>query len=122
MKTLLHRTPCLVYMLVASFASSPLHATPRLELTCKVSGSNDAFNVYPEDLSYASKSFLHYQLIKGLTVLVVNRDTMRFNRLTNLNLLQHSTLDPKKRAEAIQLFDGVCKALQIGDHKNEARK
>ena len=101
----------LVMTLICVSNSKALHASPQENLVCSVDGSKDEFSVYPDQLVYASKSFLHYQMISGLTVLIVNRETMRFNRLSNLNLLQHSTLDPKKQPENIQLFNGSCKAV-----------
>ena len=79
-------------------------------LTCLVEGTDDRFELYPRQISYESARFLHYQLIEGLTVIVVNRKTLRFNRLSNLNLLEHSTLDPTRPAEPIQYFTGQCVA------------
>ena len=77
-------------------------------MTCKVNGSDDYFIVYEEQLSYSSETFSHYQLIDGLTVIVVNKDTLRFNRLSNLNLLANSTIDPQQPPEQHQLFEGLC--------------
>lgn len=87
---------------------STVHAAPPETLICSVDGSNDDFIVYPEQVVYSSASFSHYQLIRGLTVLVVNKHTLRFNRLSNLNLLPSSTLDPAKKPENIQIFSGSC--------------
>lgn len=101
----------LVMALICVSSSKSLQASPHETLICSVDGSNDEFNVYPNQQIYSSDSFLHYQMISGLTVLVVNRQTMKFNRLSNLNLLQNSTLDPRKQPEKIQLFNGSCKAV-----------
>jgi hypothetical protein len=77
-------------------------------LSCLVDDSDDRFELYPDQLSYRGHNFDHYQLIDGLTVVVVNRRTGKFNRLSNLNLLPHSTLDPSRAAEPIQFFTGRC--------------
>jgi len=86
-----------------------LQAGSHIPLICSVSGSRDYFKVYPHQLIYSSKEFSHYQLIDGLTVLVVNKNTMLFNRLSNLNLLQSSATDPNKPTENYQFFSGSCK-------------
>jgi hypothetical protein len=84
-------------------------------LICSVDDTQDDFKVYPSQLVYTSKQFLYYQIIDGLTVLVVNQQTMRFNRLSNLNLLSHSTMDPSKSPENYQLFSGTCKIAPLPD-------
>lgn len=78
------------------------------EVICYVDKSDDLFKVYPRQLIFESKQFSIYQLIDGLTVLVLNNQTMRFNRLSNLNLLSASTLDPQMPPEAYQYFTGGC--------------
>lgn len=78
-------------------------------LICSANDSVDYFEVYPSQLIYSSDSFTHYQLIAGLTVLVVNNQTLRFNRLSNFNLLSRSALDPNKPPSHYQFFSGVCK-------------
>ncbi|MEH6577045.1 MAG: hypothetical protein V7731_08190 [Amphritea sp.] len=93
--------------LIYSFTQAAL-AVSNDVMTCKVSGSVDYFIVYADQLIYSSDKFLHYQMIDGLTVIVVNKDTMRFNRLTNLNLLPSSTMDPQKPPESHQFFAGRC--------------
>lgn len=93
--------------------SLTLQANPKHALICSVDGSQDDFKVYSEQLVFTSREFSHYQLIDGLTILVVNHKTMRFNRLTNLNLLPHSTMDPNRPVENYQLFTGSCKASEI---------
>ena len=77
-------------------------------LTCYPDGSDDRFQLYPEQQVYAGRLFSIYQLIDGLTVLVFNHQTRRFNRLTNLNLLPYSSLDPQRAPEPIQFFSGYC--------------
>lgn len=103
---------CGLYVFVFS---QPLRSEIQYPLHCWVDGSNDRFDVYPSQLSYTSDSFSHYQLIEGLTVLVVNNKTMRFNRLSNLNLLPHSTTDPTKPPDRFQLFGGLCEISQSAD-------
>ena len=89
-------------------ASQLARADSRGELVCKVDGSQDYFKVYLSQRTYSSEQFSHYQLIDGLTVLVVNKVTMRFNRLSSLNLLHTSTMDPNQPPDGMQLFEGVC--------------
>ncbi len=79
------------------------------EMTCYVDGTDDLFKVYPRQQVFASDRFAIYQLIDGLTVLVINKQTMRFNRLSNLNLLAESTLDPEMPPEPYQYFTGSCR-------------
>jgi len=95
--------------LIICLLSSLTQADSHNPLICSVSDSRDYFQVYPSQLIYSSDKFSYYQLIGGLTVLVVNKNTMRFNRLSNLNLLQNSTMDPNKSPENYQLFNGLCK-------------
>ncbi|KZZ59489.1 hypothetical protein A3762_00465 [Oleiphilus sp. HI0125] len=101
------------YLLGFLFISSVLwinhsSAEEQSALICKVDGSDDAFKIYTNQRIYESEQFEHYQLIDGLTVLVVNKDTMKFNRLSNLNLLAHSTMDPSMPPEPHQFFSGEC--------------
>ena len=79
------------------------------EVICYVDGTDDLFKVYPRQQVFASDRFTIYQLIDGLTVLVINKQTRRFNRLSNLNLLAHSTLDPEMPPEPYQYFTGSCR-------------
>ena len=81
------------------------------EMVCHVDSSDDLFKVYPRQLAYTGEQFNIYQLIDGLTVLIVNTQTMRFNRLSSLNLLPRSTLDPSWPAEPPQFFSGWCEHL-----------
>jgi len=97
------------YSLVMCIFTSSAQAGLRHSLVCTVSDSRDYFLVYPYQLIHTSEKFSHYQLIDGLTVLVVNKTTMRFNRLSNFNLLPSSTIDPKKPPENYQFFTGLCK-------------
>jgi len=97
------------YSLVICLLIPSAQAGSRDPLICTVSDSRDYFLVYPYQLIYASEKFSHYQLIDGLTVLVINKTTMRFNRLSNLNLLPSSAIDPKKPPENYQFFNGLCK-------------
>ena len=98
----------IAYLIICSF--SPFTpADSHRPLFCTVSDSNDYFKVYPSQLIYSSDTFSHYQLMNGLTVLMVNKKTMRFNRLSNLNLLQSSVIDTKKPPDDYQFFNGLCK-------------
>lgn len=83
-------------------------AADTAELSCDVDGSRDFFELYTEQLSFQGADFWHYQMMGGLTLIVVNRESLRFNRLSNLNLLSSSTLDPNRKPEAVQLFSGQC--------------
>ena len=106
------------YSLIIYLCSPLIQADSHIPLICTVSDSRDYFKVYPYQLIYSSDKFSHYQLIDGLTVMVVNKNTMRFNRLSNLNLLQRSTVDPNKPPENYQFFNGVCKFSEAqGDYK-----
>lgn len=101
-----------IYSLIICLFSPLTQASSHDALVCTVSDSRDYFMVYPHQLIYSSDKFSHYQLIDGLTVLVVNKDTMRFNRLSNLNLLQSSIMDPDKPPENYQFFNGLCKVSE----------
>jgi len=98
-----------IYSLIICLFSPLIQADFHKSLLCTVSGSRDYFKVYPHQLIYSSNEFSHYQLINGLTVLVVNKNTMLFNRLSNLNLLKSSAMDPNKPPENYQFFSGSCK-------------
>jgi len=98
-----------IYSLIICLFSPLTQADSHKPLICTVRDSRDYFKVYPYQLIYSSDEFSHYQLIDGLTVLVVNKNTMRFNRLSNLNLLQSSAMDPNKQPENYQFFSGSCK-------------
>jgi len=98
-----------IYGLIICLFSPLAQAGSHNQLICTAGDSQDYFKVYPYQLTYSSDKFSHYQLIDGLTVLVVNKNTMRFNRLSNLNLLQSSTIDPNKPPESYQFFKGICK-------------
>jgi|GEM_PF-2288362 len=97
-----------IYSLFICLFSPLTQAGSHNLLICTVSDSRDYFQVYPYQLIYSSDKFSHYQSIDGLTVLVVNKNTMRFNRLSNLNLLQSSSMDPNKPPESYQFFSGLC--------------
>jgi len=92
---------------VACFSFSVL-ADSSSEIVCQVENSDDLFKVYPRQLVFKSDQFLIYQLIDGLSILIINTKTMRFNRLSNLNLLSNSTLDPALPPEPLQFFSGRC--------------
>lgn len=110
------KSSVIVYLFLPSLvfiASISLNAQadPSSELLCRVEHTDDVFQVYPNQLIYNSKQFSIYQLIDGLTVLIVNSDTMRFNRISNINLLASSTLDPSWPAEPYQYFTGQCEGI-----------
>jgi len=79
-----------------------------VELLCRVDGTDDIFKIYPSQLIFLGKKIMIYQLIDGLTVFIVNTQTGRFNRLSNLNLMPQSTLDPRLPPEPPQFFSGHC--------------
>ncbi len=102
------KTPrCLGSVVLALVAETAL---AEAMLDCRVAGTDDRFIVYPHQRIYRSDSFDYYQLMQGLTVLVVHRQTRQFNRLSNLNLLPSSSLDPQRSAEPYQFFNGQCTA------------
>jgi len=105
-----------IYNLIICLFSPLIQADTHKSLICTVSDSRDYFKVYPYQLIYSSDEFSHYQLINGLTVLVVNKNTMRFNRLSNLNLLPSSVMDPNKPPENYQFFSGLCKHSEIQEN------
>ncbi len=78
---------------------------------CDVDATDDIFIVYPSQLTFKSDRFYIFQLMNGLTVMIINRETGRFNRLSNLNLLPHSTLDPDRPTEPRQFFSGSCEPV-----------
>jgi len=69
-------------------------------LFCNVIGSDDHFILYPEQEIWSGREYRLYALMDGLTIAAVHRPTLRYNRLTNLNLPQAS--------ERLQLFSGQC--------------
>jgi len=94
--------------LIAVMSGGSLLASSDPEITCHVDGTDDLFKVYPRQQIFTSNQFSIYQLIDGLTVLIINRQTLQFNRLSSLNLLPHSSLDPELPPEPIQFFSGRC--------------
>jgi hypothetical protein len=94
--------------LLLACSSYAVYANKSGEVICYVDKSDDLFKVYSRQLIFESKQFSIYQLIDGLTVLILNKQTMRFNRLSNLNLLAGSTLDPAMPPEPYQYFSGHC--------------
>jgi hypothetical protein len=98
----------LLAALIAVLCGRSLLASFEPEITCHVDGTDDLFKVYPRQKIFSSNQFSIYQLIDGLTVLIINRQTLQFNRLSSLNLLPHSTLDPELPAESMQFFSGRC--------------
>lgn len=95
-------------LLLLILSSLPTFSAASGSLTCTVDGSRDSFVVYPAQQVFNSAQFSYYQMMDGLTVLILNKRTQGFNRLSNLNLLPHSSLDPHWPAEAPQLFSGHC--------------
>ncbi|MDJ0833522.1 MAG: hypothetical protein QNJ69_08365 [Gammaproteobacteria bacterium] len=93
---------------ILSYSALTAHANKPAEVICYVDGTDDLFKVYPRQLVFESDRFAIYQLIDGLTLLVINKQTRRFNRLSNLNLLPESTLDPEMPPEPYQYFTGQC--------------
>lgn len=99
---------CTVVVLLCACCSFTVSAQTSGEVICYVDESDDLFKIYPDQLIFESEQFAIYQLINGLTVLILNKQTQRFNRLTNLNLLPGSTLDPQMPPEPYQFFSGYC--------------
>lgn len=97
---------------VACFSLTVL-ADSSSEIICQVENSDDLFKVYPQQLVFKSEHFIIFQLIDGLTILIINTRTMRFNRLSNLNLLSNSTLDPALPPEPLQFFSGRCEYFKL---------
>lgn len=112
MKNLCRRALLLVAVCLSGLLVSVALANEEEGWVCKVNGSEDYFKVYASQRIYASEQFSHYQLMDGLTVLVINKQTRRFNRISNLNLLPHSTMDPNQPPERFQLFHGMCEEQQ----------
>ena len=104
----INKKTVLICGLALSLMGGVVYSESHYTYTCTSNNSFDSFKVYPSQLTYASEDFAHFQLINGLTILVVNLKTMRFNRLSNLNLLKHSTLDPNLSPEQYQFFSGSC--------------
>ncbi len=98
-----------VLLVMLWWISAPSTAEQGPVMVCQVKGSDDQFLVYPRQKVFNSETFMIYQLIDGMTLLAINRQTLRFNRLSNLNLLPQSTLDPSWPPEPIQFFSGTCK-------------
>jgi hypothetical protein len=99
---------CTILLLLLACSNATVYADSSGEVICYVDKTDDLFRAYPDQLIFESKQFSIYQLINGLTVLILNKQTMRFNRFSNLNLLSGSTLDPEMPPEAYQYFTGRC--------------
>ena len=97
---------------IGLLVSSLVYASESEEWLCQVEGSDDRFRVDTSQRIYHNARFQVFQLIDGLTVLVLNNKTRRFNRLSSLNLLSHSSLDPERAAEPAQFFSGLCNKLE----------
>ena len=93
---------------ILSFSSALTLASNELSLLCKVNETEDYFEVDLNQLIYTSNEFLYYQMIEGLSVLIMNKNTLRFNRLSNLNLLENSSIDPSQPPDNHQFFNGLC--------------
>ena len=87
-------TSLLGLMLIAPLCNSQV-------LVCDVKGSDDRFLLYPEQLILRSQQFEVYALMGGMTLATVSRLTLRFHRVTQLNLLP--------TPDRIQLFEGQCR-------------
>ncbi|RRJ83874.1 hypothetical protein [Aestuariirhabdus litorea] len=70
--------------LLAGCTLLPPQPTPTLR--CQLDGSDDIFLFYPSMKMGESDHYLLYQQLKGLVVAVVDKRSLRFNRLTSLNL------------------------------------
>ncbi|WP_210394966.1 hypothetical protein [Motiliproteus sediminis] len=85
-------------------AAVGLAAALSLPLSCKLQDSDDRFILYPEQLVAQTATHAVYSLMGGLTLAVVQRQTLRFNRITSLNL--------QPRPDRMQLFSGQCQPLK----------
>ena len=99
---------CVVFWLFG--ISLAAYATDQ-QLLCKLAASEDYFALYDSQVSYESSMFRHYSMLNGLTVIVLNKQTLGFNRLSNLALLPVSTLDINRPAEPNQLMSGQCHSI-----------
>ncbi len=83
-------------------------------LTCIVEGSDDRFLLYPEQRIYRSPGFEIYALMGGMTVATVARSDLRFNRITQLNLLP--------QPDSVQWFEGQCYRSEDKFERSPARE
>lgn len=74
-------------------------------LECRVDGSDDRFLFYPEQRIYQSGEHWVFSLMGARTLGVVHRATLRFNRLTSLNI--------QAVPDRLQLFSGQCRWLAL---------
>ncbi|WP_421862412.1 hypothetical protein [Motiliproteus sp.] len=70
-------------------------------LVCDVKGSDDRFLLYQEQRIYRSERYEVYALMGGLTLATVARDSLKFQRTSQLNLLP--------QPDRLQLFEGQCR-------------
>ncbi|WP_027859043.1 hypothetical protein [Marinobacterium jannaschii] len=75
-------------------------AAVQAPLYCDVRGSDDHFILYSHQIIWSGEHYIFYTLMDGLTIAAVHRPSLRYNRLTNLNLHQPG--------ERLQLFSGQC--------------
>jgi hypothetical protein len=112
----------LAALLSVGLSFSTMAATGQT-ISCKVKDSLDFFNISRSNLIYSGNTFTLYQLIDGLTIIAVNNQTLKFNRLTNLNLLPTSALDPNDPPVSLQFFSGSCRQAAFDNliiNKNSA--
>ena len=100
-----------VLLAMSSWATQVSEQEADNEYLCKLAGSADYFVLYQRQVSYEGTDFRHYTMLNGLTVIVLNKQSLRFNRLSNLALLSVSTLDINMPAEANQLMHGSCRLV-----------
>ncbi|MEH6650139.1 MAG: hypothetical protein V7707_08970 [Motiliproteus sp.] len=95
--TMISRRKKIVIIVLLLLGSSSAWSGP---LNCHVDGSDDQFILYLDQRIYRSEQFDVYALMGGMTLATVSRASLRFNRLTQLNLL--------KQPDRIQWFEGQC--------------
>ena len=88
-------------------------AATQQHISCKVGDSLDYFTLDSSQQIFASANFTFYQQFDGLTIVALNNHTLRFNRLTNLNLLPNSATDPNAPPQSLQFFSGHCQRQPI---------
>lgn len=88
---------CSIVLLMLS--SATIHAAQ--PLVCDVKGSDDHFLLYQEQRIYRSDRFDVYALMGGLTLATVSRESFKFQRTSQLNLLPEP--------DRLQLFEGQCR-------------
>ncbi|WP_426416267.1 hypothetical protein [Aestuariirhabdus sp. LZHN29] len=75
---------CCASLLLGGCTMIPPREAPTLR--CQIDGSDDIFLFYPDMQTAETEKYLIFQQLKGLVIAVVDKRSLRFNRLTSLNL------------------------------------